>query len=174
MWKLESLRALVARCIPDLERDPERLIVMAGGGSVQATLAPGLSFEYAYTAEITVLDFAGHADAIFVPLLAWIAVNQSDLLANPDKRRGAIQFDVDALNTSAVDIGIRIPLTERVSVKPDPDHPTRYNCEHLPEPCHAGVPCMAEHWELWIKDQKIGEWDIPLPDRIDRFGLGHG
>lgn len=171
MWKLESLRALMARCIPDLARDPERLIVMAGDGSVQATLANGLSFEYAYTAEINVLDFTSHADAIFVPLLAWIGVNQSDLLDNPDKRRGALQFKVDALNTHSMDIRIKIPLTERVIVKADPDHPTRYNCVHPPEPCHVGTACTAEHWELWVKEQKVGEWDIPAPEGRDRFGL---
>lgn len=170
MWKLESLRSLMQRCVPELARDPERLIVMASGGHVEATLAPGLSFEYAYTAEITILDFVGHADALFVPLLAWLAVNQSDLLDNPAKRR-SLQFQVDNLNTMAADIGIRVPLTERVLVAPDPDHPTRYHCTHPQEPCHVGVNCMAEHWELWLKDQKLGEWDIPMPERRSRFDL---
>ena len=46
MWKLQSLRKLIESAVPDLKRDPERLIVMATDGAAVSTLAAGLSFEY--------------------------------------------------------------------------------------------------------------------------------
>ena len=72
MWKLPSLRRLIEAAVPDLARDPERLIVIATDGQAVSTLAGGLSFEYRYTAAITILDYAGHTDALFVPVLAWV------------------------------------------------------------------------------------------------------
>ena len=93
MWKLQSLRKLIESAVPDLKRDPERLIVMATDGAAVSTLAAGLSFEYRYTAAITVLDYTGHTDALFVPILAWARVNQSDVLDNPTSQRrgGGVQ-----------------------------------------------------------------------------------
>lgn len=171
MWKLQSLRHLIERAVPELARDPERLIVMATDGAAVSTLAGGLSFEYRYTAAITVLDYTGHTDALFVPILAWVRVHQCELLDNPQSQRTGLEFMVEHLNTAAVDIGIRVPLTERALVKPDAAHPTRYNVTHPAEPCHPGGQCLPEHWELWLKDQKLAEWDIPAPAAQTRFGL---
>ena len=72
MWKLPSLHRLIEAAVPDLARDPERLIVIATDGQAVSTLAGGLSFEYRYTAAITILDYAGHTDALFVSILAWV------------------------------------------------------------------------------------------------------
>lgn len=88
MWKLQSLRSLIESAVPELKRDPERLIVMATDGAAVSTLAGGLSFEYRYTAAITVLDYTGHTDAPFAPILAWVRVNQSDA-GQPKARAGA-------------------------------------------------------------------------------------
>lgn len=172
MWKLQSLRHLIQAAVPELARDPERLIVMASEGQAVSTLAGGLSFEYRYTAAITVLDYTGHTDALFVPILAWVRVNQSELLDAQPSQGNGIAFDVEHLNTAAVDIGIRIPLTERAIVKVDPNHPTRFNVTHPKEPCHPGGHCLPEHWELWLKDKMLAEWDIPAPPEKSRFNWG--
>ncbi len=169
MWKLSSLRRVIEAAVPDLARDPERLIVMATEGATVSTLAGGLSFVYQYTAAITVLDYTGHTDALFVPILAWARVHQSELLDNPNAQR--VEFTVEHLNAAAVDIGIRVPLTERAIVKADPGHPTRFNVTHPAEPCHPGGQCLPEHWELWLKDTKLAEWDIPMPPEQSRFEL---
>lgn len=171
MWKLQSLRTLIETAVPDLARDPERLIVMATDGAAVSTLAGGLSFEYRYTAAITVLDYTGHTDALFVPILAWVRRNQSELLDNPQSQANGVQFTVEYLNTAAADIGIRVALTERAIVKADPTHATRYNITHPGEPCHPGGQCIPEHWELWMQDTKLTEWDIPAPPDRSRFGL---
>lgn len=171
MWKLQSLRNLIERAVPELARDPDRLIVMAADGRAVSTLAGGLSFEYRYTAAITVLDYTGHTDALFVPILAWLRRHQSDLLDNPQSQGEGVQFQVEHLNPVAADIGIRVPITERAIVRPDDAHPTRYNVTHPAEPCHPGRQCVPEHWELWLKDTKLAEWDIPAPAENPRFGF---
>ena len=171
MWKLQSLRTLIERAVPTLAQNPENLIVMATDGQAVSTLAGGLSFEYRYTAAITVLDYTGHTDALFVPILAWIRRHQSELLDNPQTQAQGVAFNVEHLNTAAVDIGIRVPLTERAIVKPDATHATRYNVNHPGEPCHPGGLCVPEHWELWLQDTKLAEWDIPAPPEKSRFGL---
>ena len=171
MWKLQSLRDLITSAVPELARDPERLIVMATDGKAVSTLAGGLSFEYRYTAAITVLDYTGHTDALFVPILAWVRRHQSELLANPAAQERGVEFTVEHLNTAAVDIGICVPLTERAIVKPDPAHATRFNVMHPQEPCHPGGQCLPEHWELWLKDTLLAAWDIEAPAEQSRFGM---
>lgn len=172
MYKLDSLQKLLEASLPkQVKANPENLIIQATDGNLDAALGDNLSFAYNYNVEITVCNWpaAVHVDALFVPLLAWVNVHQSDLLANTDKRKNAIKFWVHPVTTDSYDLGIDIPLRERVVVKEDPKHKTRFNAEHMRETCHVAVPCMAEHWELWLKDKKLGEWDIPMPGRISRF-----
>lgn len=171
MWKLQSLRTLIESAVPDLKTNPENLIVAASSGRVVSTMGESLSFEYAYTIEITVLDFTGHTDALFVPLNAWLRVHQPELLQNPDAQATGLQFQVELLNTAGADVGIKVPVTERVIVKPDPNHPTRMTCEHPPEPQVIGTNRLPEHWELWFRDEKLAEWDIPTPPEEARFVL---
>ena len=174
MYKLQSINDLLMRCLPKhFKANPERLIVQATEGRIDAAFGDSLHFVYHYSVQITVCDWPAktHTDAIFVPLLAWIMRHQSDLLDNPDKRTKAMQFWVNPITPDSYDIGIVIPLQERVFVTEDPKHATRFNCEHPQEHCHVSTPCIDEHWELWLKDEKLAEWDMPRPQRIDRFGL---
>lgn len=178
MLKLASLRALITQCVPELARDPERLLIVGDDGRLVATGTASLSFEYRYTAFMTVLDYAGHADALMVPLLAWIQVNQPELLDNPQKRESAVRFAVNPLASGLVDIGIEVDLTERAIVKADPEHPTRVNVTHPPEPGLVGLARFdgeaiegPERWELWFKDQKLAQWDLLPPAFKQAFHL---
>lgn len=159
MYKPDSLRTFLAQANPELARDPERLLVFIDDGHLNATFAPGLSFEYAYTLQLVFTDFAGHPDAIMVPLLLWLRMHQPDLLANPG-RRDALTFEADLLDNSKVDLEIRIPLTERVGV-----HPREgggYDIEHYPEP-PAPEPLTPGRWDVYLRDEHLGSWDAPLP-----------
>lgn len=169
MWKLQSLRNIIERSNPELERDPQRLIVLANEGKVISTFAGGLSFEYSYTIEVIVLDYAGHTDALFVPIIAWIRTHQSELLANQQSQDRGLEFRFEPLTDLTADIGIRVPVTERVVVKPDAAHPTRLNAEHPPEPEPLGLNAMAEHWQLYLKDKLIAEWSMDVPEERARF-----
>lgn len=158
MFKPGSLRAFLTAANPELARDPDRLVVFIDEGSLQATFAPGLSFEYAYTLNLVFTDYAGHPDAIMAPLLIWLREHQSELLANPDNR-GRITFEADLLANDAVDLSIKIPLTERVGVHPRAGG-TGHDIEHYPEPQLDQV-LQATHWQLWLRDELIAEWDPP-------------
>ncbi|WP_313314546.1 phage tail protein [Stutzerimonas nitrititolerans] len=117
MNKPESLRDHLLAAIPELRRNPDRLLVFVDNGSMRSTAAPGLSFEYSYTLNLILTDFAGSPDAVAVPLFAWVLVNQRELMENLEKGRDAIKFEADILDNSKVDLSITLPLTERVIVK---------------------------------------------------------
>lgn len=121
MNKPESLRAHLLAAIPELKRNPDRLLVFIDNGSLRSTAAPGLSFEYSYTLNLILTDFAGHPDAVAVPLFAWVLVNQRELMENLERGRDAIKFEADILDNSKVDLSITLPLTERVIVKRQAD-----------------------------------------------------
>lgn len=157
MIKPQSLRDLLASALPDLARDPDRLLIFIDRGSVVSTLAPGRSFEYRYTLNLIITDYAGHPDAVMVPLLDWIRVNQPELLAN-DKRRGEIAFEVDVLANDKVDMDIKLPLTERVGVHAGADG--ALTIEHYPEPV-IEQPYPPGRWRLYLKDDLLAEWDAP-------------
>ena len=168
MLKLASLRKLIEQCLPELQREPERLKVAGQDGRIVATGTAALSFEYHYTAAVVVLDYSGHTDALIVPILAWMQVNQPEQFDNPALREQAIGFQIEHLNDASADIGIWLELTERAIVRPDPnapaDAPRRLTITHPDEPALVGAPALPEHWELWLRDQqKLAEWDIAPP-----------
>lgn len=132
MNKPNSLREHLLAADPTLAQNPERLLVFIDEGNIRATAAPGLSFEWLYTLNIIITDYAGHPDAIAIPLLAWLRRNQPDLLENLEKGKDAIGFEADILGNDKVDLSITMPLTERVIVKRLPDDSLEVT--HPPEP----------------------------------------
>ena len=157
MLKPESLRKHLATAIPELARNPDQLLVFIDNGSLASTAADGLSFEYRYTLNLILTDYAGHPDTVMVPLLIWIGIHQNELLANPGNR-SAIAFDADLLANDKVDLSIRLPLTERVGVHPRDGG--GYNIEHYPEP-QPEAYLTAENWQLYLQGQLLMEWSIP-------------
>lgn len=156
MNKPESLRAHLLAAVPQLKSNPDRLMVFIDEGTIRSTAAPGLSFEYAYTLNVILTDFPGHPDAVAIPLLAWVLVNQRELMENLDKSKEAITFEADVLDSSKVDLSIKLPLTERVIVKKQPDetllvtHPNEPQLEpYLP----AGT------WQLYGNGELLAEWE---------------
>lgn len=158
MIKPDSLRAHLTAALPELIRDPDKLLVFIDSGSLVGTYAAGLSFEYRYTLNLILTDYAGHPDAVAVPLLIWIAQHQPELLANTSLR-GQITFEADLLANDKVDLDIKIPLTERVGVHAR--EAGGYDVEHYPEP-QLEPYLEAEHWEVYLKGELIASWDNPL------------
>lgn len=158
MYKPASLRTFLAAANPELARDPDRLLVFIDEGRLLSTLAPGLSFEYAYTLNLVLTDYAGHPDAVMAPLLAWVRQHQPELLANPEAR-GTITFEADLLANDKVDLSIKVPLTERVGVHRRPSG-DGLDIEHYPEPV-PDVPLQAGRWTLYLRDEVVAQWDAP-------------
>ncbi len=174
MRKPAALRAHITAATPELQRDPDKLAVYVNAGKIVAAAAGSLSFEYRYTLTLTVLDYAGHPDAILVPMLAWLQRHQVELFDNPDTREKAIRFEAEFLNKETIDLTIEVDLSERVIVKavpapappapgqPDPLPPTtatRYTIEHVGEQPRPGTFDQREHYSLWLHDQLLAEWD---------------
>ena len=82
MNKPESLRTHLLAAVPELRHSPDRLLVFIDKGKLLCTAAASLSWEYGYELQIILTDFAGHPDAVMLPLLAWVRTNQSELLVN--------------------------------------------------------------------------------------------
>lgn len=117
MYKPTSLRNHLAAALPDLKRNPEKLLVFTDKGRLIGTRTQSRSFEYAYVLNVIVTDYGGEEDALMVPLLDWVAIHQADLLGNGDRPDKGIRFMVDFNNHDSVDISLELDLTERVIVK---------------------------------------------------------
>lgn len=132
MIKPASLRAAITAAAPELKTDPDKLLVFVDQGKVVATGTVSLSFEYRYTLNLILTDFAGDADAVMVALLAWVKLNQSELVENAEQRKNGISFEVDHLNNSTCDLSITLALTEAVKVTQDAAG--AYQVKHAQEP----------------------------------------
>ncbi|PZP26679.1 phage tail protein [Pseudomonas kuykendallii] len=117
MNKPNSLREHLLAAVAELKHSPDRLLIFIDTGSVRCTAVPGLSFEYSYTLQVILTDFAGHPDSVFIPVLEWLRRQQPELLTNLERGKDAITFEADILDGGKVDMALSLPLTERVIVK---------------------------------------------------------
>lgn len=158
MKKPASLRAALVAALPALATDPDKLLVFIDQGSIASTFVPGGSFEYSYVLNVILTDYAGDPALVMVPLLMWVRVNQSDLMDNPDRRADGITFEADILDNAKVDLSLKLRLTERVVVKPIGDGQLEITHPDEPQP---EAQLTAGHWQLYIRDQLVAEWDVP-------------
>lgn len=134
MRKADSLRQWLTAFLPDLKTHPDRLHIYVEGGQISTRQSRTLSFAYAYTLKVGIWEFAGDADTIMVPMLAWIEKEQPQLLRRTDAQ--PFTFEAELLDGEASDILISIDLTESVLVIPRADG-SGYDIEHPVEPHFA-------------------------------------
>lgn len=158
MKKPASLRAALVAALPQLATDPDNLLVFIDAGSLHASYAPGLSYEYAYTLNLILTDYAGDPDAVMVPLLMWVRINQAELMDNADQRQSGISFEADILDNASCDLSIKLALTERVIVKDTGGGVLSITHADEPQP---EARLTAGHWQLYLRDQLLAEWDQP-------------
>ncbi|SFO51631.1 P2 phage tail completion protein R (GpR) [Variovorax sp. OK605] len=169
MLKPHSLRAHLTAATPELQRDPDKLSIFITGGRIVAAGARSLSYVYRYTLKLVVLDYSSHADAIFVPLLAWLRTQQVEIFENVDLREKSIRFEAEYLNKETIDLSIELDLTERVIVAPGTDPASvvtalRYDVTHAQEPAHVGTVQSAERVEVFFEGQQLAAWDFPATE----------
>lgn len=145
MQKPEGLKRVLLKFVPGLANDPARLQLFVDDGHVAARTGASLGFEWRYTLTIVVLAYAGDVDALAVPILAWIAEQQPELLDKPDGQ--PFGFTAEILDGAVCDIEIKLELTERVAVADKPGG--GWTATHLAEPSEIdafdGV-CGARLW----------------------------
>lgn len=160
MRKPDTLRALLVRTVPHLHANPDALALFVDEGRVAARAGGSLSFEYRYTLNVVIQDFAGDRNAIVVPLLAWIAQAQPELLAAPDGE--PFTFESELLDAHLCDLSIKVQLTERVAVIQRPSG--GYEVNHLAEQSGADIfpgVCDQNLWQLFLHDVLIAQTSDP-------------
>ena len=161
MKKVESLRAWILQANPgDIANRPDSLVLFVEKGAMACRNGPGLGFEYRYTLQVGVTDFAADTDALMVPILAWVSLYQPELLADYDTSAAAVRWSAEMLDATKVDMLVELDLTESVRVTPRADG-SGYDVEHLDEvDLSDGRP---RHWTLYVQgqDAPIAEWDAP-------------
>jgi hypothetical protein len=154
MRKADSLRRWLTACVPEFKMHPDRLQIYLESGQVAARQSRTLSFVYQYTLKALVMDFAGDADTLFIPVLAWIEKEQPQLLRKSDSLPFA--FEAELLDSETSDIEISIDLTENVIVTPRADG-SGYDTAHPEEPdftdAFAGV--AASFSEAFAGDELL-------------------
>jgi len=169
MRKPNSLRAHLSAATPELRRDPDKLAIYVREGQLISAGAETLSFEYRYTLNVVLLDYAGQADAIMLPLLAWLRVHQVEILENPALRDKAVRFEVEYQNNETVDISIEVDLSEAVVVSAGveaaaDDATQRYAVSYPAEPVRAGTLAAPERWEIRVGGELLADWVFPATE----------
>lgn len=121
MKKPNQLRKILEQSIPDFVKNPDRLQLYVDSGQIVATGAESYSFEYHYTLNIIVTDFAQDIASLIVPIIAYLRINQPEIFENPQRRENAFKFEADYNNNNTADISFEIMLTERVVAKQTSD-----------------------------------------------------
>ncbi|AIR84892.1 phage tail protein [Pantoea rwandensis] len=117
MLKPQQLRKALTDSVPLLQRNPDSLNVFIDSGRIVSTLATSLSFEYQYRLNMVITDYTGDIDLLVVPMLAWLRVNEPDMMATREKQQAGFTFKADVISDTASDISIDLLLSERVIVK---------------------------------------------------------
>lgn len=155
MQKPDSLRAAIQAVLPELARDPGRLKMWIDKGRIRAPMTPNRDFAWAYTLNLMLEDFTSHPDLVFLAINDWLRVNQSDLLA-----AGApgYTFEIDIIDTSAVDLIVMLELSEGVRLTPRDGG--GWNLEHPGEPVlfpdaepMSEPPSLLK--QIWWKDELL-------------------
>ena len=155
MKKPQLLRDHLARACPDLATNPEKLTVFIERGNVLHTGTPALSFEYRYTVNIVITDWADSTDVLIVPLVAWLKQHQPDLFDNPDRRMKGFRFESEIIEHKICDIGIEIDLSESVAVMGETvDGVNRLTTRHI------GEPLLATAGQVETAIDLAAEWRI--------------
>lgn len=147
MKKPADLRAYLTQWVPDLAANPEKLHVFIEKGHIATTYGATRSFEYHYTLQLLITDFAESPDVLIVPLLGWVETNQPDLLLDPVRREKLTAFEAEIIDADKIDIAITLELSERVIVTANPGG--GFVCTHIGEPALPDL-CGTTPWVLYV------------------------
>lgn len=155
MKKPNQLRKILEQSHPDFVKNPDHLQLYVDGGQIVTTGAASFSFEYRYTLNVVVTDYAGDIATLIVPMMAYLRTNQPEIFENPQIRENAFKFQVDYNNNNTADISFEIQLTERVVSKKDGNN---VQIHYAKEPVWDNpnrVKVYLENWESLIFEGDI-------------------
>lgn len=167
MLKPVEIREMLTRSIPQLRKNPDKLLVFMDDGQIACRGTGSLSFEYNYQLNIILTDFAGHADFIILPLLVYLRTNQPELFENYQKNKSVIKFEIDILSDETIDLTIQLDLTERVRVEESAFG--KLEATHIPEPEHPELPNHDYTIEVWDRPEGAHLGTIDIPAWLPKF-----
>ncbi len=127
MKKLADLRNHILANVPDLKRNPDKLLSFIEDGNIEFWQGTNLSHNYTLPIRIIVTDYSGNLDNLILPIISWLSYREPG--ADPQR---TISFEAELLNNDSYDISITVNVTERVIVTA---LETGLQTEHvLPEP----------------------------------------
>jgi len=147
MRKLSALRAHVLAAVPQLARDPDRLLTFVVDGRIEYRRGPTLTHEYAGGVRLVITDYSGDPDAVIIPVLAWLNRYEPDL----DPKTG-IAFDIELIDHNTVDIELTIQLTERVIATVD-NTTGQIRARHVVHDYGDEQPSASNEWQLLVASQ---------------------
>lgn len=142
MNKPQSLRNALNEAVPYVRNNPDKLHLFVDNGSLVATGASSMSWEYRYTLNVVIEDFSGNQNLLMAPVLLWLTANQPDAINNRELCEKLFTFDVDILRNDVCDISLNLQLTERVLVSTDGG---MSSVEAVPEPDVAEEMWTVKH-----------------------------
>lgn len=154
MQKPNSLRKALTDAVPALRTNPDMLRIFIDNGNNTATLARSLSFEKRYTLNVVVTDFTDDIDLLFVPVMAWLRVNQPDIMTTEEGRKKGFVWYADINNDSSLDVSISLLLTESTLVK---EADGALHVENIPEP--PPPEPVTRPVEMWSNGERVSKWD---------------
>ncbi|TFW71519.1 phage tail protein [Methylotenera oryzisoli] len=149
MNKPSSLRTALEAALPELKKNPERVLVFIDKGQIVSTQAPTFSFEYHYTLNVIITDYSAHSDNIFIPLLVWVREHQPSLLTG--KPDSGMSFEAEIINHKNTDISITLALTEAVIVTLEQG---KLVSRHAEEPKLLDITGPTG-WQLFANDNEV-------------------
>lgn len=114
MNKPERFRAALLAALPDVASDPQRLSIFVEKGKLVASGTQGAGWQYSYQLTAILQDFASDMDTLAKAVIAWVAVEQPDMLKNPAHAERGIRFECELMTVELADVSIEIDLTESV------------------------------------------------------------
>lgn len=123
-----------------ISKNQGALLMVATDATMQASGRPGAGFQYVYTLQISLLDFAGDPTEVTIPLMLWIERYQHELLSGPEAAAQGIRMTFEFLDDSKYDIHLDLKLTEAVSFVPrnDGGHDVVFRDEPVPMALEEG------------------------------------
>ncbi len=131
MKKPDSMRQAISDGLDVLKKNPDTLHLFVDEGLVVSTGVPAPGWEYRYTLNVVVTDYAGDPNLLIAVVCDWLTIHQPDAMNNAELREKLFRFEVDILNNGLCDIALYLALTERVIVTVDNGVAT---VEAVPEP----------------------------------------
>lgn len=111
MKKLADLRDYLLANVPELHKNPDKLVTFIEDGQIEYWRGGNLSHNYTLPVRVIITDFSGSVDSVVIPILAWLEYREPG--ADPEN---TISFEAELLSNNAFDLAITVNISERVIV----------------------------------------------------------